>query len=226
MSWSTRPSSRPTDTGWLAKLARDSAAKRKSPERSPVNMRPVRFAPWAAGASPSTMHPGRAGRRTPAAGGPSSPARQMPRDALWRPPLARRPDEYSADSGRSPRRARSGRPHCAIPQCSSSIGWDMSLWMLIVLLATVVKLPIAATAAVDTVPRRRGHAGAAGARFKRRGRRLKDASGWHLGPAPAQRRRRASLGVARMAPPLRRLPAGFEPRWLRSAGAASTSPTE
>ena len=43
-----------TDVGWLAKPVRNSDAKRKSPERSPVNTRPVRLAPCAAGARPAT----------------------------------------------------------------------------------------------------------------------------------------------------------------------------
>ena len=51
-SASARPSSRARETGWLASPARHSAANRKSPERSPVNTRPVRFAPCAAGARP------------------------------------------------------------------------------------------------------------------------------------------------------------------------------
>src|SRR5713101_1173322 len=46
------PSSRCMEVGRFAKPALCSAAYRKSPERSPVNIRPVRFAPCAAGASP------------------------------------------------------------------------------------------------------------------------------------------------------------------------------
>jgi hypothetical protein len=49
---SRRPSSRWCETGRFAKPVRWSAAKRKSPERSPVKRRPVRLAPWAAGARP------------------------------------------------------------------------------------------------------------------------------------------------------------------------------
>jgi hypothetical protein len=45
----------PRLVAWLAKPVRCSEAYRKSPERSPVNMRPVRLAPCAAGARPSTM---------------------------------------------------------------------------------------------------------------------------------------------------------------------------
>ena len=51
------PSSIDTDVGWLARPARCIARYRQSPERSPVNTRPVRLAPWAAGASPSTSDP-------------------------------------------------------------------------------------------------------------------------------------------------------------------------
>ena len=49
-----RPSSRPVEVGWLANPARCSAANSQSPERSPVNTRPVRLPPCAAGARPST----------------------------------------------------------------------------------------------------------------------------------------------------------------------------
>ncbi|CPU66836.1 Uncharacterised protein [Mycobacteroides abscessus] len=54
-----RPSSAETDVAWLARPVRCMAAKRKSPLRSPVNMRPVRLAPCAAGASPTTTIPAR-----------------------------------------------------------------------------------------------------------------------------------------------------------------------
>ena len=57
------------EVGWLAKPARHSAANRKSPERSPVNMRPVRLAPCAAGASPSTSRRA-AGSPNPGSGRP------------------------------------------------------------------------------------------------------------------------------------------------------------
>jgi hypothetical protein len=55
-SRNTRPSSARREVGMLAKPARCSAAIRKSPEPpapSPVNTRPVRLAPCAAGASPT-----------------------------------------------------------------------------------------------------------------------------------------------------------------------------
>jgi len=52
---SRRPSSRDRDTGWLAIPVRCSAANSQSPERSPVNTRPVRLPPWAAGARPRTI---------------------------------------------------------------------------------------------------------------------------------------------------------------------------
>ena len=62
---STRPSSRDSLRGWFASPARYSAAYRKSPDRSPVKTRPVRFPPCAAGASPTmasrargSPHPG------------------------------------------------------------------------------------------------------------------------------------------------------------------------
>ena len=47
-----KPSSRETLVGCEAKPVSYSARKSQSPERSPVNMRPVRLPPWAAGASP------------------------------------------------------------------------------------------------------------------------------------------------------------------------------
>ena len=56
------PSSRATDSAWLASPTRCSDANRKSPERSPVKIRPVRLPPCAAGASPRI--------RTRAAGSP------------------------------------------------------------------------------------------------------------------------------------------------------------
>ena len=49
-----RPSSATTDVGWLARPARCIARNSQSPLRSPVNTRPVRLAPCAAGASPTT----------------------------------------------------------------------------------------------------------------------------------------------------------------------------
>ena len=53
-SVSSRPSPGRMEWGWLAKPVRWRAAKRKSPDRSPVNTRPVRLAPWAAGARPTS----------------------------------------------------------------------------------------------------------------------------------------------------------------------------
>ena len=53
-SVSASPSSARTECGWLASPARCRAAYSQSPLRSPVNIRPVRFAPCAAGASPTT----------------------------------------------------------------------------------------------------------------------------------------------------------------------------
>ena len=58
-----RPSSAATDVGCDAKPVRYSDANRKSPDRSPVKIRPVRLPPCAAGASPTT--------RTRAAGSPN-----------------------------------------------------------------------------------------------------------------------------------------------------------
>ena len=51
------------EVGWLASPARQSAAKIQSPLRSPVNTRPVRLPPCAAGASPTTAMRASAGPR-------------------------------------------------------------------------------------------------------------------------------------------------------------------
>ena len=48
------PSPAAVEVGDAARPARWKAAHNQSPERSPVNIRPVRFAPLAAGASPTT----------------------------------------------------------------------------------------------------------------------------------------------------------------------------
>lgn len=53
-SVSLSPSFGPTEWGLFAYPARWSARYSQSPLRSPVNIRPVRFAPWAAGAKPTT----------------------------------------------------------------------------------------------------------------------------------------------------------------------------
>ena len=51
-STSFSPSSREALVGCEAKPVANKTLYRKSPELSPVNMRPVRLAPWAPGASP------------------------------------------------------------------------------------------------------------------------------------------------------------------------------
>jgi hypothetical protein len=56
---SVRPSAASTLVGELAKPARCMDANSTSPDRSPVNTRPVRLAPWAAGASPTIISRGR-----------------------------------------------------------------------------------------------------------------------------------------------------------------------
>ena len=53
-SRSSSPSPACTDSGWFANPVRYMEPNSQSPERSPVNTRPVRLPPWAAGASPST----------------------------------------------------------------------------------------------------------------------------------------------------------------------------
>ena len=56
---------------WPARTGR--ARNNQSADRSPVNIRPVRLPPCAAGARPTSTMPAR-DRRTPAAAGPSSPS--------------------------------------------------------------------------------------------------------------------------------------------------------
>src|SRR5699024_4610970 len=56
-SCSTIPSPAATACARLASPARCRAAYSHSPDRSPVNIRPVRLAPWAAGANPTTRNP-------------------------------------------------------------------------------------------------------------------------------------------------------------------------
>ena len=53
-SRSMSPSSRRSEAGWLANPDSWSASYSHWPLRSPVNIRPVRLAPWAAGAKPMT----------------------------------------------------------------------------------------------------------------------------------------------------------------------------
>ncbi len=55
---SRRPSAACLVVPWLARPARCSAAMIQSPERSPVNILPVRFPPCAAGANPTTSRCG------------------------------------------------------------------------------------------------------------------------------------------------------------------------
>ena len=70
-----RPSSADTDVGWLARPARCIARNSQSPDRSPVNTRPVRFAPCAAGARPSTRIARPRVAEARARRGPSTPRR-------------------------------------------------------------------------------------------------------------------------------------------------------
>ena len=68
-SRSTSPSSRASERGWLANPVRCIDANSQSPERSPVNTRPVRFPPCAAGARPTTSNRA-AGSPNPGTGRP------------------------------------------------------------------------------------------------------------------------------------------------------------
>ena len=89
----------------LAKPARCSAAIRKSPEPpvpSPVNTRPVRFAPCAAGARPEEQH-GAQGSPKPGTGFPSTPRDDTPPASR-----GRRVDNSSAGAGSAARHDRGG----------------------------------------------------------------------------------------------------------------------
>ena len=79
-----------SSAGWRSP-ARCRAAYRKSPERSPVNIRPVRLAPWAAGARPDDQQRGPSGRRSRAPAGPSSPRRGRRPASRWPPAPATPP---------------------------------------------------------------------------------------------------------------------------------------
>ena len=93
------PSSRATDVGLVREAARGSIdAKRKSPDRSPVKTRPVRFPPCAAGASPTTSTRG-VGIAEPGNGPrPSSPRRETTRASRARPVRAMRRDADTRDN--------------------------------------------------------------------------------------------------------------------------------
>ena len=76
--------------GWFAKPVRWSDAKRKSPDRSPVKMRPVRLPPCAAGASPTTSTRALRVTETRHRAGPSTSRRGRRRASRARPPRATR----------------------------------------------------------------------------------------------------------------------------------------
>jgi hypothetical protein len=99
-----RPSSRCTDVGWLANPVRCSARNSHSPDRSPVNIRPVRFAPWAAGASRPRSPPAR-GSPKPGTGRPSTP-RHGRRPASPARPLSPLDEARDTVDTRPVRRAR------------------------------------------------------------------------------------------------------------------------
>ena len=90
--------------------ARCSDANRKSPDRSPVKMRPVRLPPCAAGASPTTSDAGR-GSPNPGTGRPSRARRRTGRPCRARPARATRPAVGTA--GRRRPRRRSDRASVA-----------------------------------------------------------------------------------------------------------------
>ena len=82
---------RATDSAWFAKPVRCSDANRKSPDRSPVNTRPVRLPPCAAGARPDEQEPGARVAEARAPAGPSTPRRGTRPASRARPPRATRP---------------------------------------------------------------------------------------------------------------------------------------
>ena len=94
---------RDTDVGWLAKPARCIEANRKSPERSPVNTRPVRL-PRAPPGPGRGRAPPPAGHRSPAPAGPSTPGRGTRPACPGRPARARRPAAGRPGRRRSPSR--------------------------------------------------------------------------------------------------------------------------
>ena len=107
-------------SGWLASPARCSARKSQSPDRSPVNIRPVRLAPWAAGARPDHHH---GGRRITETGHRCAPVDLVAdRRPVWSgpPPRARRPGGGS--DGSSPRRPVTplGSPSCLRPSAPNA----------------------------------------------------------------------------------------------------------
>src|SRR3954452_2722349 len=105
-SFSRRPSPRCREGGWLARPARYMAAKSQSPDRSPVNTRPVRLPPWAAGARPRT--------RTRAAG--------SPKPGMGRPQYSSSAKRRTRTRAPSSRRARSGgqRPQAMTSRSSAA----------------------------------------------------------------------------------------------------------
>src|SRR5947208_6006105 len=112
-----RPSPRCREVGRLAKPAWWSASKSQSPLRSPVNIRPVRLPPCAAGASRRGAGV-RAGRQTPAAAAPSSPRPHTGAVARRRRLHDRRRAADTCDSARSSR--SSARELFAIrPDCDT-----------------------------------------------------------------------------------------------------------
>ena len=95
-------------SGWLAKPARQRARYSHSPDRSPVNMRPVRLAPCAAGARPTTTTFA-AGSPNPGTPDPSTPRRRRP-PAWWRPPPRATRPAAGSDGTPPPPRPRRASP--------------------------------------------------------------------------------------------------------------------
>ena len=119
---SSSPSPTCVEVGWLARPARYSAAKIQSPLRSPVNTRPVRLPPCAAGRQPDDGDPrvgrAQAGHR-PAPVVPVAERRALdPRDLL---PPGDQPRAGAA--ARHPRRrGRRGRAHAAPRRATTPAG--------------------------------------------------------------------------------------------------------
>src|SRR3954469_10755855 len=99
----------------LANPVAASAAMRKSPEPSPVKTRPVRLAPWAAGASPT--------RRRRASGSPN-PATGRPQyvSLRWAAFLSRAiPSQYRRSRGQSWQSAIAWRTEASEVGCASAV---------------------------------------------------------------------------------------------------------
>ena len=114
------PSSARRTAGWFANPARASRRTAQSPDRSPVNTRPVRLPPCAAGARPTTS--------TRAAGSPN-PGSGRPQyvSSAERGPLLARDQLPPRDEPRHARQATISAVNAASP-ASREVGLDTAPW--------------------------------------------------------------------------------------------------